>query len=167
MKRILTVAIASMACLAVAGGVSAQSCTGSSGTIEGAQGSVDGNSCEASSSLVKACGNTETFNGAGVAIYQVNAAATNSYTISVTSTEFNPWIGYIKGTCSSATQCIDDVTNDATGTISTGAHTNNDTPGGTYYLIVGDLGIDNPGCGKFTVNWGGNLPVTLQSFDVG
>lgn len=168
MKKILAVTIASATCLFMAQGAFAQSCTGFSGTISGAQGSLTGNTCQpGGSTLVKACGNTETFNGAGVAIYQVNVGTTNSYTINVNSSEFNPWIGYIKGTCAGATQCLDDVTNDATGTISTAPHTDADTAGGTYYLIVGDLGIDTPGCGAITVTWGANLPVSLQSFDVG
>lgn len=168
MNKIISVAVSVALACGLSQVASAQSCTGFSGTISGAQGSVSGNSCQADgSTLVAACGNTETFNGAGVAIYQVNVGATNSYTISVSSDAFVPWIGFIKGTCSSNTQCLDDVTRSGNGSISTNAHTDADTAGGTYYLIVGDLDVDSPGCGAFTANWGANLPVSLQSFDVG
>ena len=167
MKRLLAIALTATAGLLMTQVAAAQSCTGFSGTIAGASGSTSGNSCQAAGqTLAKACGNTETFNGAGQAIFEVTVGATNSYTISVTSTDFHPWLGYISGTCSSNTACIDDVTTGAVGTISTAAHTQADTPGGTYFLIVGDLDIDTPGCGDFTVDWGANLPVKLQKFSV-
>lgn len=168
MKKIISVAAAVAFVCGFAQVASAQSCTGFSGTISGAQGSTSGNSCQAGgSTLAAACGNTETLNGAGVAIYQVTVGATNSYTLSVNSSAFVPWFGFIKNTCSSNTQCLDDVTRSGTGSITTPAHTDADTAGGTYYLIVGDVDVDSPGCGDFTVNWGANLPVSLQSFDVG
>ncbi len=167
MKKLLGVAIAATGCLILAQVASAQTCTPFSGTIQGATGTVSGNSCQAGgSTLALACGNVESFNGAGVAIYQVDVGATNGYTITVTSAAFVPWLGYIFNTCSSGTPCIDDVTRNGQGAISTAAHTQVDTPGGTYYLIVGDLDVDVPGCGAFSVAWGQNLPVQLQGFSV-
>ena len=167
MKKLLGVAIAATGCLMLAQVASAQLCTGSSGTISGATGTVSGNSCQAGgTTLAQACTNGDTLNGAGVAIYQVDVGATNSYTISVTSAAFVPWLGYIGSPCSSATTCRDDVTIAAPGTISTALHTQADTPGGTYYLIVGDVSVDSPGCGAFSVVWGANLPVQLQDFSV-
>ena len=166
MKRLFIVALTVTTGLLMAQSVAAQTCTGFSGTIQGASGTTSGNSCEGSSTLANACSNAEGLNGAGVAIYEVTVAATNSYTISVTAAGFHPWLGYISGTCSSNTACIDDVTTGATGTISTAAHTQADTPGGTYFLIVGDVDVDSPGCGAFTVDWGANLPVKLQKFSV-
>lgn len=167
MKKFLAVAIAATGCLVLAQGAMAQTCTGFSGTISGAQGSVTGNSCQAGgSTLAQACTNAETLNGAGVAIYQVNVGATNSYTLTVNSTAFVPWLGFIAGTCSSNTACKDDVTRAGNGSITTAAHTEADTAGGTYYLIVGDVDVDTPGCGAFTVTWGQNLPVSLQNFSV-
>lgn len=167
MNKLLSVALASAACLTFAQIASAQSCTGFSGAITGASGTVNGDSCQAGgSTLAQACGNSDALNGAGVAIYQVTVGATNSYTLSVNSAAFVPWLGFIKTTCSSNTACIDDVTTAAPGVISTPAHTEADTAGGTYFLIVGDTGVDSPGCGAFTVTWGANLPVALQSFNV-
>lgn len=166
MKKVLGLGLAVATSMLFAQAAMAQSCTGFSGTIQGASGSTSGNSCQASSTLAAACGNTETFNGAGVAIFQVAVGATNSYTINVDTAAFIPWLGYIKGTCSSNTACIDDVTRANPGSISTAAHTEATTAGGTYYLIVGDLDIDTPGCGAFNVSWATNLPVSLQSFDV-
>ena len=167
MKKLLSVALAATGCLMLAQVASAQTCTGFSGTISGATGTVSGNSCQAAgSTLAQACGNADALNGAGVAIYAVNVGTTNSYTLSVNTAAFVPWLGYIAGTCSSGTACKDDVTTAAPGTITTAAHTQADTPGGTYYLIVGDTGVDTPGCGAFTVTWGPNLPVALQSFSV-
>jgi hypothetical protein len=164
--KFLSIAFTAAGCLMLAGGASAQSCTGFSGTINGATGSVSGNSCQASSSLAQACGNVEALNGAGVAIYQVNVGSTNNYSLQVNSSAFIPWIGFIAGTCSSNTQCKDDVTTSAPGTVTTATYTDATTPGGTYYLIVGDTDVDSPGCGAFTVTWGPNLPVALQSFNV-
>jgi hypothetical protein len=168
MKKLLGVAIAATGCLMLAQVASAQVCTGFSGTISGATGTLNGNSCQAGgATLAQACTNGDILNGAGVAIYQVDVGATNSYTLTVTSAAFIPWLGYIGlPGCSSATTCIDDVTIGAPGTISTAPHTQADTPGGTYYLIVGDVSADAGACGAFSVSWGQNLPVQLQDFSV-
>jgi hypothetical protein len=166
MKKLLGVAIAATGCLMLAQVASATVCTGFSGTIQGATGTVTGNTCQAGgAALVTACTNGDILNGAGVAIYAVNVGATNSYTITVTSAAFVPWLGYIGSPCNSATTCLDDVTIATPGTISTVLHTGD--PAGTYYLIVGDVSGDAPGCGAFSVTWGQNLPVQLQDFSVG
>jgi hypothetical protein len=168
MKKLLGVAIAATGCLMLAQVASALSCTGFSGTIQGATGTVTGNTCQAGgTTLATACTNGDFLNGAGVAIYQVDVGLTNGYTLTVTSAAFIPWLGYMGSPCADSTTCIDDVTIGTPGTISTAAHTNGDTPGGTYYLIVGDVSADGPGCGAFSVTWGQNLPVQLQDFSVG
>lgn len=168
MKKLLGVAIAATGCLMLAQVASAQVCTGFSGTIQGATGTVTGNSCQpaGTAALAQACTNGDVLNGAGVAIYQVDVGATNSYTLTVAAAAFTPWLGYIGSPCNSLTTCFDDVTIAGPGTISTALHTQADTPGGTYYLIVGDVSIDSPGCGSFVVTWGQNLPVQLQDFSV-
>ena len=73
MKRLFAIALTATAGLLMAQVAAAQSCTGFSGTIQGASGSTSGNSCQAAGqTLAQACGNTETMNGAGQAIFQVN-----------------------------------------------------------------------------------------------
>jgi len=166
MKKLL-LAAAVTGGLVLAQAASAQTCTGFSGPISGASGSTTGDTCQpGGSALAGACSNAETLNGAGVAIFEVTTGQTNSYSFTVNSAAFVPWIGYVKGTCSSNTACIDDVTRSGPGEISTAAHTDADTPAGTYFLIVGGVDVDTPGCGSFTVNWGANLPVQLQNFSI-
>ncbi|MBO9664320.1 hypothetical protein [Dokdonella sp.] len=163
-KHLLTIA-AAIGCLTVASAASAQTCTAFSGLIATKGGSVQGDSCQAGgSALAGACSNAETLNGAGVAIYELHIPDEASYTITVNTTAFVPWLGYIRGTCSSNTACIDDVTRSGPGEIFI-THSAGDTPPGTYYLIVGGVDVDTPGCGSFTVNWR-ITPVELQSFSI-
>lgn len=162
MKKI-ALAAGALLCFGLSGTAFAQTCTGFSGTISSAVSNQAGNSCQASSTLAQACTNGEFLNGAGVAIYQVTVGAGANFTISVNSTTFIPWIGFIANTCSSNTACSVDLTRANPGTITSPALT---PAAGTYYLIVGDVSADAPGCGDFSLTMGPTLPVELQSFSV-
>lgn len=165
MKKHLLALAAAIGGLAFAQATFAQTCTGFSGLIAMKGGSIHGDSCQASgSALAGACSNAETLNGAGVAIYELHLPQDASYSISVQTTAFVPWLGFIRETCSSNTACIDDVTRSGPGEIFI-THNAGDTPAGTYYLIVGGVDVDTPGCGAFTVTWH-ITPVELQSFSI-
>jgi len=154
-----------LGCCAAAFGtnVMAQSCSANAGTIS-ATGNYSGNTCEAAgSTLAKACSNANTFNGAGVSIFQVNFGSPNNVTFTVTGAAFIPAIALIKATCSSSTACIIDQSA-ASGNTVAGSTTGQTA--GTYFLIVGDYDVDSPGCGAFNLAVTGTLPVSLQNFSV-
>lgn len=163
MKRHFLATAVAVSVSVFAQSASAQTCTGFSGSLR--EGNFVGDTCQAGgSALAGACNNAETLNGAGVAIYELIVGQPGlSYNITVNTTAFVPWLGYVRGTCSSNTTCIDDVTRSGPGAISI-SHDTDDTPLGTYYLIVGDVDVDTPGCGSFTLSL--SAPVELLHFSV-
>lgn len=163
MKRHFLAVAAATGGLILAQSAFAQTCTGFSGSLN--VGKYVGDTCQpGGSSLAGACNNAETLNGAGVAIYELIVGQPGlSYNITVNTTAFVPWLGYVRGTCSSNTTCIDDVTRSGPGAISI-SHDTDDTPLGTYYLIVGDVDVDSPGCGSFTLSL--SAPVELLHFSI-
>lgn len=162
----------SLALLAAAtfgGNAMAQSCTSAvAQTITAPTATaINGNSCQASSTLANFCQNTDPMNGAGVAVYALAVGAANTgVSVAVTSAAFNPYLAVQKpdttNGCTSSDQCVSSTQNVGTSTITLP----NASPAGTYYIVVGDTDTDSPGCGAFGLTVAGTLPVKLQDFSV-
>ncbi|MEP6605876.1 MAG: hypothetical protein ABJA60_07130 [Nitrosospira sp.] len=108
-----------------------------------------------------------------VAIVQVDAGATNAFTVNVATTTagFDPAVYLIgPGACGPATACAD--SNDANGPGATeslpsvGATLT--VAAGTYYLAVGttNSGPGIVGCGSVTITVNPTLPVELKNFSI-
>lgn len=151
------------------GAVFAQACTANGSTVfSGANtatpNTVAGNSCGHNASQSTLCGGAEALNGAGVDIYQVTLGASNNFTFSATTAAFTPWIALIGGACASITACPVDQTIAAAGTVNSGAIPAQ--AAGTYFIAVGDVSADAPGCGAYSLTVNPTLPVQLQGFSV-
>jgi hypothetical protein len=185
MKKIALGLVLSSLC----GVASAQSCTSAvAHAFTGAQSLAAQNSCQASSTLAQFCGNTDAMNGAGVAVYSMQLAAGNTgVTVTVTPSgttdagappaciaaktcNFSPYLAIQKPNatdgCNSTTgACLTDNQAAAVGDANSFSVPNG-SPAGLYFIVVGDIGGDNPGCGPFTLAVAGNLPVSLQNFSI-
>ena len=141
----------------------AETCTAAQGTLT-SPASPTGNTCGNNAAFGDICsGGTESFNGAGVDVYQINVGASENFTFSVTSTAFFPNIFLIGTSCNDTVNCTVNQTN-GTGSVSSGAVTT--APAGTNFIVVADTGVDSPGCGAYTLSLTGTLPVKLQSFSI-
>lgn len=188
MKKLAFLTLSLAAC-SWTGSVVAQSCAADSVQTISAATTVTGNTCPggtaASSAVSAVCGNSISLNGNGEVVYSMVLAATNSVSVSLTSTgtgatsscdptgnncPFEAGLYVLlpsAGTCGSQ-NCLVSQQAGTQGTVVSGTLAAN-RPAGTYYIVVGDSGADNlsnPGCGPYTLAVTGALPVKLQKFSV-
>jgi hypothetical protein len=139
---------------------------------------VPGNTCGKNLSLLSICGGGDPTNGLGTSVVQLNLSGTPNFGLQVVSSTagFNPELAFTTGSCSSLSGCTVDDTNGTQTVPASGAgtgysDTNFDGPvpqpaAGTGFVFITDLVIEAPGCGSYTLNIAGNLPVKLQNFSV-
>jgi hypothetical protein len=162
--------------LAFAGTVAAQ-CT-NDGTLSAA-GSVVGDTCGDNPTLGSICTGGNVTNGAGTSVVQLNLTGTPNFGLRVTSTTtgFNPELAFTSGACSSLSGCTVDDTNNSQVVPAAAAGTAyvpdnnfdgpNPQPGaGTGFVFITDLNTEAPGCGAYTLDVVGVLPVQLKDFTV-
>lgn len=182
MKTMRSVAaFALIAGLGMAGTAAAQ-CTldGPAGGVSGVGPiAVPGNTCGKNLSLLSICGGGDPTNGLGTSVVQLNLGGTPNFGLQVVSgtAGFNPELAFTTGTCASISGCTVDDTNGTQTVPAAGAGTfyvpdnnfdgPNPQPGaGTGFVFITDLTIEAPGCGAYTLNIAGTLPVKLQDFSV-
>lgn len=108
----------------------------------------------------------------GIAILGLTLGASNSgVTISVPAgTAFIPevLVGGPTASCTDGASYVADSTASTVGGASGNVVIPNGSPAGTYYIFVGDVsgGTGDAGCGTYTLNISGTLPVKLQKFSV-
>jgi hypothetical protein len=98
-------------------------------------------------------------------IYRFNIDATKTsanLTLSTTDAAWNPAMLYLSGSCGGGVSCADVGDNNGAGASETMT-----TPSGNgvYYLVV-TSSPGSGGCGAFTVDAGGRLPVALKNFSI-
>ena len=124
------------------------------------------------------CGNNAAFNGAstfcggvsysntGTDVWQVNLAASQNFTFTVTSAAFAPDVALVSGTCTDSAACVNgtDYNTAGGGTVTTATYSGN--PAGTYYVIITDSSAAGAQCGAYNLSFTGTLPVKLQNFSI-
>ena len=182
MKTIRSVA----ACALIAGlglaGTAAAQCTLDS-TVPRGNGpiAVPGNTCGKNLALLSICGGGLPTNGLGTSVVQLNLGGTPNFGLQVVSgvAGFNPELAFTSGACSSLSGCTVDDTNGTQTVPAAGAGTGFAGPGSTNFdgpipqpatttgfVFITDLTVEAPGCGAYTLNIAGTLPVKLQNFSV-
>jgi len=139
-------------------------------------GPVD-NSNPAGPYVGNSCGNNAAFNGAatlcggtsysnfGTDVWQVNLAASQNFTFSVTSAAFTPDIALLSGSCADNAPCVNSLDySSGTGTATTATYTGN--AAGTYYVVITDSTATGAQCGAYNLSFAGTLPVKLQNFSI-
>ena len=161
MKKILASAI--VGCMMLSGVATAQTCT-SAGTLTNG-GSVPGDTCTSTNQVNTWCGSSTPVGAAFDLAYQVDLAATNSPSITVTpAAGFDVYIGLAQGTCTEAAGCPSNGEAESGGAGVAETITLPQQAAGTYFLLV--TSVNTAGCGAFTVTPISGLPVTLQQFDI-
>ena len=161
MKKILVPAI--FGCMLLSGVATAQTCTSEETLHNG--GSVSGDTCTSTNQVNNWCGSSTPVGAAFDRAYQVDLAATNAASITVTpAAGFDVYIGLAQGTCTEAAGCPSngEAENGGAGVAET--ITLPQQAQGTYYLLV--TSVNTAGCGAFTISPIAGLPVTLQNFDI-
>ncbi len=108
----------------------------------------------------------------GIGIIGLTLGANNSgVTISVASgSAFIPevLVGGPNATCTDGVTYVNDNTGNTVGSASGNVTIPNGSAAGTYWIFVGDVtgGAGDGGCGTYTLNISGTLPVKLQKFSV-
>ena len=123
------------------------------------------------------CGNNAAFNGAatfcggvsysntGTDVWQVNLAASQNFTFTVTSAAFTPDVALVSGSCTDSASCVNSTDySNGTGTVTTASFSGN--PAGTYYVIITDSTATGAQCGAYNLSFTGTLPVKLQNFSI-
>ena len=147
----------------------AQQCTTLDGTSINV-GNFAGNTCGKNLTLTSLCGGGDVTNGAGTSVVQVNNGNNPvlNFSVSSTTTNFNPELAYTNGACSSLSACQIDDTNGTQVVPSSGTDQPSQQPASfsTSFVFISDLNAESPGCGDYTLTIGGVYPVKLQDFSV-
>ncbi len=108
----------------------------------------------------------------GIGIFGLTLGTNNTgVTVSVSSgSAFIPevLVGGPNASCTDGVSYVNDSTGITVGSASGNVTIPNGSAAGTYWIFVGDVsgGAGDAGCGTFTLNVGGTLPVKLQKFSV-
>jgi len=150
-------------------------------TISSSPFTVPGNTCGKNLGLTSFCSGGNVPNGAGTSVVQINVGNSANFGLRLisTTTGFSPELAFVAGACSSLTACtIDDtrgplpqqtVPPPAGGTGYSDAAYDGPAPQpapGIGFAIISDLNAEAPGCGAYTLEIIGTLPVKLQGFSV-
>jgi hypothetical protein len=169
MSRIFSSLLVAGCLLGVGSTAFAASCVGILGPVDGSNpaGPYAGNNC----------GNNPNFNGAqtlcggvsysntGTDVWQVNLAASQNFTFTVTSAAFTPDVALVSGSCADNASCVNSTDySSGNGTVTTATYSGN--PAGTYYVIITDSTATGAQCGAYNLSFAGTLPVKLQKFSV-
>lgn len=151
--------------LAAAGSASAQSCASPS-TIPlfgEATHTANGDTCAGANQLGTLCGAFPSPENDVIFRFNIDNTRTSTViTLSTTTPTWNPAMLYLSGSCGGGVSCTDVADdNPAGGFESIVAPIAN----GAYYLVV-TSSPGSGGCGAFTVDAFGRLPVALQNFSI-
>ena len=152
------------AAAAGAGSAAAQSCASPSIIpLVGITHTVTADTCAGSNQLGTLCGAFSSPENDIIYRFNIDNTRTSStFTLSTTTATWNPAMLYLSGSCGGGVSCTDVADNNSAG----GSETMPVPPGnGVYYLVI----TSSPGaggCGVFTLNATGRLPVALQNFSI-
>ncbi|MEO8671876.1 MAG: hypothetical protein ABI411_11215 [Tahibacter sp.] len=163
MKIRSIVAITALFCVS-GGPVLAQSCASPSVIpLVGSTHIATGDTCAGANQLGTLCGAFSS--PENDIIYRFNIDATRvgtSFTLSTSTGTWNPAMLYLSGSCGGGVSCTDVADNNGAGASETMSVP---TALGAYYLVI-TSSPGTGGCGAFTVQANGRLPVALQHFSV-
>ncbi|MBN8737981.1 MAG: hypothetical protein BGP24_02230 [Lysobacterales bacterium 69-70] len=148
-----------------AGSAAAQSCASPSTIplVGGNTHTANGDTCASSNQLGTLCGAFSSPENDVIYRFNIdNTRTATSITLSTTTATWNPAMLYLSGSCGGGVSCADVADSNNAGASETMMAP---TANGTYYLVV-TSSPGSGGCGAFTLNAFGRLPVALQNFSI-